>query len=306
VPDPAGERPTPPPCVALPVAPDPVTARDGTRIAAYRFGGDGPPVVLVHATGFHAHVWMPWLEPLRPRFAVYAFDLRGHGESETPEAFEAYRYETLGEDLLSVARHFGFRHCYAIGHSVGGAVIVQAEVLSPGTVERAVLFEPIILPADVSAPTQRVDAAERRRRVFASTADMLDRWRARPPFASFTPDALRSYVEHGVRRRPDGQVELKCSRHAEVSTFLQDIRSDLWTRLGDYRPPTLVLAGDRSDSRAAPLAQSQARVMANARAERVADLSHFLPFERPAEMAARAIAFLRDLESPDTTLEKGA
>jgi len=70
------------------------------------------------------------------------------------------------------------------------------------------------------------------------------------------------------------------------------VRSDLWTRLGEYRTPTLVLAGDRSDSRAAPLAERQAALMADGRAERVSGLSHFLPFERPREMAARAVAFL--------------
>ncbi len=173
-------------------------------------------------------------------------------------------------------------------------MVVQAEVLRSGTVERAALFEPIILPPDVMAPTQRVAAAERRRRVFASTEEMLERWAGRPPFASFDPEALRCYVEYGVRPRPDVGVELKCSLEAEMWTFLQDVRSDLWTRLGEYRTPTLVLAGDGSDSRAAPLAERQAALMADARAEHVPGLSHLLPFERPRQMAARAIAFLLD------------
>jgi len=269
-----------------------LTGADGLRLAAYPFGGAGPPLVLAHATGFHAHVWLPWLGAMRERFTVYAWDLRGHGESERPGNLEAFRYEALGRDLLAVADHFGLGRVFAVGHSVGGAAVVQAEVLRPGTVERATLFEPIILPPGVTAPTQRVAAAERRRRVFASTAEMLERWAGRPPFASFDPEALRDYVEHGVRPRPDGGVELKCSLEAEVWTFLQDVRSDLWTRLGEYRTPTLVLAGDRSDSRAAPLAERQAALMADGRAERVSGLSHFLPFERPREMAARAVAFL--------------
>ena len=269
-----------------------VTGPDGLRLAAYRFGGAGSPLVLAHATGFHAHVWLPWLGALRERFTVYAWDLRGHGESGRPGDLEAYRYEALGRDLLAVADRFGLGRVFAIGHSVGGAVIVQAEVLRPGTVARAVLFEPIILPPGVTAPTQRVAAAERRRRVFASTAEMLERWAGRPPFASFDPEALRGYVEHGVRPRPDGAVELKCSLEAEVGTFLQDVRSDLWARLGEYRTPTLVLAGDRSDSRAAPLAERQAARMAAARAGRLPGLSHVLPVARPREMAARALAFL--------------
>lgn len=272
--------------------PDTVVGSGGTRLAAYRFGGAGPPLLLAHATGFHARVWLPWVAELRDRFTLYGFDLRGHGESEAPKDFDAFRYEALGADLLAVVAHFGLDSVLAVGHSVGGAVIVQAEVLQPGTVARAVLFEPIILPPGVTAPTHRVAAAERRRRIFASTGEMLERWAQRAPFASFDPEALRCYVEHGVRPRPEGGVELKCSLEAEVWTFLQDVRSDLWAHLGGYRTPTLVLAGDRSDSRAAPLAERQAARMAHGRAERVAGLSHFLPFERPREMAARATAFL--------------
>jgi len=277
----------------MPVAPVVVTAADGTRLAAYGFGGEGPPLVLAHATGFHAHLWLPLLDTLREGFTVYAFDLRGHGDSETPGDFEAFRYELLGADLLAVADHFALGRVFAVGHSVGGAVIVQAEVLRPGTVRRAVLFEPIILPPGVTAPTQRVAAAERRRRVFASTDEMLARWAGRQPFASFDPAALRCYVEHGVRPRPEGGVELKCSFEAEVWTFLQDVRSDLWAHLHGYRSPTLILAGERSDSRAAPLAERQAALMADARAERVPGLSHFLPFEQPREIAARVVAFLQ-------------
>lgn len=75
--------PAPPP--PLPYAPERVTAGDGVRLAAYRFGGDGPPLLLAHATGFHAHVWLPLLGALRERFTVY---------------------EALGRDLLAVADHF--------------------------------------------------------------------------------------------------------------------------------------------------------------------------------------------------------
>jgi pimeloyl-ACP methyl ester carboxylesterase len=95
-----------------------------------------------------------------------------------------------------------------------------------------------------------------------------------------------------VRDRADGTVELKCSRDAEVATFVQDTQTGIWAELGRYRTPTLILAGDRSTSRAAPIAERQARAMPDARVERFPDLSHFLPFERPYEMADRAIAFI--------------
>lgn len=267
-------------------------ASDGERIAAYRFGGDGAPLLLVHATGFHSHCWLPLLEHLRPRFSVVAFDLPGHGESSTPEDPARYHYTRMAGDLLAVIDHFGLARVAAIGHSAGGALVVRAELLRPGTVTRAVLFEPIILPPEQQDVTRAADAARTRRTVFDSTAGMIERWSARGPFATFEPAALAAYVEYGVRDRADRTVELKCSRPAEVATFLQDTTSGIWNELGRYATPTVVYAGDRSTSRAAPLVERIAARMPDATVARLANGSHFLPFERPREMADRALAFL--------------
>ncbi len=264
----------------------------GVRLAAYRFGGHGPPLLLVHATGFHAHVWLPMLDELRARFTVFAFDLRGHGESAPAPDPGGYHYGRMGADVVAVARHFGLEAVAAIGHSVGGALVVQAELLRPGLVERAVLFEPIVLPPTITEESAAVAAARRRRHAFASTAEMLAGWSRRPPFAGLDPEALRCYVEYGVRDRPEGGVVLKCSREAEVATFREDVRSGIWGALGRYRTPTLIVTGERSTSRAAPVADAQARAMGDARVERVAGLSHFLPLERPQAMARLALGFL--------------
>lgn len=266
--------------------------RDGLRLAAYRFGGRGPGLMFVHATGFHAHVWLPMVEFLRPHFTLFGFDLPGHGESETPTDPEAHHYRRMSEDLLAVADHFALARFAGIGHSVGGALIVQAELLQPGTVTGAVLYEPIVLPPEETEETVAAAQARTRRTTFASTGEMIERWSRRGAFSTFDPGALRAYVEYGVRDRADGTVELKCSREVEVATFVQDTQSGTWPELSRYAVPTLVFAGTESTSRVLPYIEEQARLMQNARAELLAGYSHFLPFERPREMAERAIAFL--------------
>lgn len=267
--------------------------RDGVRLAAYRFGGEGPPLMLVHATGFHAHCWLPLLDLLGRHFSLYAFDLRGHGESTpAPE----YSYASMARDLLGVADHFGLAHFVAIGHSVGAALVVQASIWRPGFIPRAVLYEPIVLPPEQKDETPAAGAARTRRTVFDSTAQMIERWSARGAFATFDPAALAAYVEYGVRDRQDGTVTLKCSRDAEVATFLQDTASGIWEQLPHYRTRSLVLAGGRSTSRAAPLTERQVELMPHARCQRYPELTHFLPFERPREMAAQAVDFLTRVE----------
>lgn len=278
----------------MPIAPEFVRGTDGVRVAGYRLGGSGPPLLLAHATGFHAHVWLPLLPALAPRFTVLALDLRGHGESPAPATLEGYAWARLAGDLLAVADHFGATRFCALGHSTGGAMVVLAELARPGTVERAVLFEPIIYPPEVTEPSPVIPAAQRRQIEFASTAEMLARWSRRGALAALDPEALRCYVEYGVRPLPGGRVALKCSREAEVSTYRGDLDTGIWPRLGAYRTPTLVMTGRRDDHRRSHYAEALAAAMPHGCAERDARLGHFLPLERPREIAARALRFLRE------------
>lgn len=285
---------TPPPAGPVLVAPEAVRAAGGVRVAAYRLGGTGPPLLLAHATGLHAHVWLPLVPVLAPHFTVLALDLRGHGESEAPATLEGYAWARLAGDLLAVADHFGAVPFHALGHSTGGAMVVLAELARPGTVARAVLCEPIIYPPEVTEPSPIIPAAQKRQTEFDSTAEMLTRWSQRGPLAALDPEALRCYVEYGVRPLPDGRVTLKCSREAEVATYRGDVDTGIWARLGAYRTPTLVMTGRRDDHRRSHYAEALAAAMPHGRAERDESLGHFLPLERPREIGARAVRFLRD------------
>lgn len=61
-------------------------SRDGTLIA-YERTGTGEPLVLVHGSGDDHTRWTPVLPALARRFAVYAIDRRGRGESGDSPAY---------------------------------------------------------------------------------------------------------------------------------------------------------------------------------------------------------------------------
>ena len=64
---------------------DSFTTDDGVIIQTYDWGGEGPPLLLAHATGLHAHVWLPLVQRLRSSFHCYAIDARAQGDSTAPE-----------------------------------------------------------------------------------------------------------------------------------------------------------------------------------------------------------------------------
>src|SRR4051794_17943200 len=94
---------------------------DGTSIAWYDFDGDGPDLLLAHATGFCGEMWEPVVSAgLRDRFRCVAYDVRGHGSSGRPSGgLEAWDWHRYAEDAASVVAAARLSQPFGVGHSCG-------------------------------------------------------------------------------------------------------------------------------------------------------------------------------------------
>src|ERR1700722_5699188 len=86
--------------------PDRCTTPDGLGIAVYDFGGHGPDLLLVHATGFCAPPFWPLARPLARRFRCWGLDLRGHGRSDRPSDGD-FAWSGFATDVLTVVDQLG-------------------------------------------------------------------------------------------------------------------------------------------------------------------------------------------------------
>jgi pimeloyl-ACP methyl ester carboxylesterase len=270
-----------------------VRSEDGSEVAAYDFGGTGPPLLLGHATGFHAHLWLPVVAHLRGDFHCYAWDARGHGASGTPASGD-FDWRRSGDDAIAVARGFGLERPLGAGHSAGAAALLLAEADHPGSWRALWLYEPVV-PEWTFAPQDNPLAAgaRRRRDHFASREEARRHLGAKPPFATFAPEALDLYVEYGVVPADDGGVTLACRPEDEAATYEGGVTADARSRLGEVHVPAWVVTGSgRTDARPPGMAKAAA-LLPRGRLEVLDGLSHFAPFEEPATVAAsvrRALA----------------
>jgi len=115
---------------------------------AFRIGGKGPLIVLVHGvTGSSAH-WEPLLPLLAERFTVVAPDLLGHGRSAKPRGdYSLGAYATGIRDLLIA---LGKPSATAVGHSLGGGIAMQFAYQFPERCDRLVLVSSGGLGSEVS------------------------------------------------------------------------------------------------------------------------------------------------------------
>ena len=274
---------------------------DGVAIHYLDWGGDGPPLVLLHATGFLAALWRPIADRLASRFRVVAVDQRGHGDSGKPR--DGYRFEAFAADLQRLIEALELERPLAAGHSSGGTTIVVHAAQHPGVLRRAVLIEPILPRSDwYVAPRLRqgrnpdslADGARRRRAVWPGREELFRAYRSRPTFETWREDILRLYVEEGTRQRDDGRVELMCPPEIEAQFFEAARYVRPWPMLAQLRCPTLVLWGADSHLRGRGLDRGVGDAIQQARTVIVPDTSHFLPQEQPDEVARLIEEFLAD------------
>jgi len=266
---------------------------NGLRLHYLRWPGEGPPVVLHHATGFLARIWEPIALRLASRYQVLAYDARGHGDSDKPPT--GYEWTWLVEDLRGFLQSLGLEGVAVVGHSSGGAAALACAALYPPLIACVVALEPVITPPNVQEDGQSnplAEMARRRRQVWPHREEMLAAYRRRPTFARWREDVLRLYVEHGTRPRGDGQVELKMPGHLEALVYEGRPALNTWDLLPRVRCPVLVVRGGEHASPLYRAAEAACARLPNARLVTVAQGSHFFPMEMPEETAALIEDFL--------------
>jgi pimeloyl-ACP methyl ester carboxylesterase len=259
-----------------------IASHDGLTLAGEE-RGSGIDTLFVHANGFCKEMWRPVVAATTGVRAV-AFDQRGHGDSSTGRF--PFDWWDLGRDAhtwaggLSVPR-------LGVGHSSGGAALVMAELLAPGTWDHLILIEPIIFPGPFERAETHplVTGALRRRNAFASRAETRTAYAGRGPFAGWTHESLDLYVEYGFRDGPGGERRLACAPEVEAEYYRMATAHGAWERLVEVGCPVTMLAGEHSDSHPPDFAERLASRFRAAELITVPGASHFIPMERPEAVA---------------------
>jgi pimeloyl-ACP methyl ester carboxylesterase len=105
-----------------------VTSTDGTSIAGWRNGGDGPPVLICNGLGTPPVAWPRVIAPDRG-FRVASWYYRGTGGGERPADPERITVDDHVQDALSVMDHEGIDKallaCWSLGVNIGFELALQ-------------------------------------------------------------------------------------------------------------------------------------------------------------------------------------
>jgi len=278
-------------------------AVNGMELVAWEWPGGGLPILLLHATGFHARCWRVVAEAL-PGRRIIALDMPSHGASSNKPP--PYDWTHFGDDVHAAVDALGLGRLLGVGHSMGGHALVRAAAQQPGRYAGLLLIDPVIVDPEMARRFAGAIPAEqhpvaRRRNNWASAQQMFEAFRTRDPYSRWEPAVLHDYCRFGlVRTADDSAWELACPPNLEAEVYAGMGMDNIFELIAHLTMPVEIIRArsrrpDESllDFSPSPTWEHLVDFFPDARDEQLPDCSHFIPMERPAWTAAR-IAQLAD------------
>ncbi|MBI5200835.1 MAG: alpha/beta hydrolase [Elusimicrobia bacterium] len=121
----------------------------GVRVR-WRTYGSGSPVFLLHGMGASLYSFRGQVEEFSKRHTVHCFDWPGYGPSDQPADFD-YSPEGYSRFLVGHMDRLGIKKAHLVGNSMGGLVSIWTAMHRPDRVDKVVLIDAPVYPADKPA-----------------------------------------------------------------------------------------------------------------------------------------------------------
>ncbi len=215
---------------------------------------DKPLAVLVHGGRDHCRNWDWVAVALRGQFHLVAPDLRGHGDSDWAIG-GSYSMIDYVLDLCQLMEALGGKEVVLIGHSLGGAIVLQRAGVFPNSIRAVVAIEGVGPPPSMIQQTpahermarwigEMQGLARRKPRDYRTLDEALERMREVNPRLSV--EQARHLTVQGVRRNENGTFSWKFDNYTRASSpYLFNLKDamEIWSQI---RCPCLLVRGDES------------------------------------------------------------
>jgi pimeloyl-ACP methyl ester carboxylesterase len=240
----------------------------------YDIAGSGPPVLFTHGYQASRRMWSKQAEALKDRYTAITWDLRGHGESGTPDDPARYSHELMLGDMSALLDVAGADRAVLVGHSLGGYASLLFRLQHPERVRALVLFG--------SGPGYR-DAEARQ-----GWNDMAERFAA-------------SVEKRGLEILQKASAEVSGAAHRSPAALAHAARgmlaqkdSSVMDTITEIDVPTLVLIGSE-DKPFIGSSEYMAKKIPGAQLVVISDAGHAASIEQPEAFNAALLGFLDDL-----------
>ncbi len=275
---------------------------NGLRIHYFEWQGRGRrPLILMHGLRDYAYYWQDCANRLLDDFHIYAFDQRGHGESE--QAPGGYLVWALASDLAAFVDTIGLSASGGfdlLGLSLGSRCSMAYARESWPRLRHLVLVDMGPQMAKVAARNLQASMTAKSDLPPSSFTrqQALDFFRQQWP--TLDQPSLERLIQNAVQQGEGGLYSNRYDRRlADVTTKAAIVEIDfLWQSLTRIQCPTLVLRGEHSRVLDEEISARMLQSLPNGKLYVFKDTAHSLPRLRPQQFARVVRAFLLDQPLP--------
>jgi pimeloyl-ACP methyl ester carboxylesterase len=260
--------------------------------------GEGPLVILLHGFPEFWYAWRRQIPALAAAgFRVVAPDMRGYNLSDKPGEVSAYGIGTLARDVQGLIHACGEKRAHVVGHDWGGGVAWMFAMQHPDALAKLAILNsphPLAMLRGLRSPRQMIKSwymfafqlpilPERAMR--ANGYELLIRPLRDEPTTpgAFDAQDLAAYAE--AFARPGALTGM--------TNYYRAMMRGRPPKMTPIDSPVLILWGDADPHIGSELATPDPKMVPNARVELLRGASHWVQHDRPEQVNAKLIDYLR-------------
>lgn len=254
--------------------------------------GQGPTLVLIHGFSDNLTMWYNQVPVFSKTSRVLIYDVRGHGETDTPDT--EVSMDLLAEDLKALLDALEIEKCCVLGYSMGGRIGLSFALKYPEHTAGLVFANSAVTGPDRQPSPEELKAMMERRQAMmelletgnieAIASDMAERSMA-PGFRERNPEVFKKYE----------QVKLKNNPRA-FKTIMEGMARSMMNPpdLGLLQCPALIIAGEHDGFMALDASRAMEKKIKNATLA-VFPTGHATAIEMPEEFNGTVLDFLKNI-----------
>ena len=208
-----------------------------------QWGEQGPPIIFVHGLTANAFCFQAFADDLTRDHRVFAYDLRGRGDSDKPES--GYSIPIHAADLAELIDEWELNRPVVAGHSSGAFIALYLAAHYPEKLSKLILIDAgasVAWKTIEEQPAWLTASINRLGTPVATFEEYMQRLKAAPFLGPYWNPYFDLYFEHDIYPKSDGSVVSKAFREG----IIEDNKYNLY----EYKPeeqwrdvtvPTLLL-----------------------------------------------------------------
>jgi len=261
----------------------PFVENDGLKLYYEFEPGKLPAMVFIHGWTANMNFWKEQRAYFSGKNAMLFIDNRGHGKSDKPKEYEAYRLEKFVSDLEAVVSTLKLEDFVLLGHSFGTMISmkyceehgdkVKALVLIGGGT-RIKTFHKLFYPISrlLSAINYESSVKLVENLSFVKEAVQLKEW------------ALKQVLEN-------------TPRYSAMNGYKTLTRVDLRDTARKIDKPTLIIVGEKDALLPVGKSEELRRLIRNSRLVVIPNAGHCVQLEKPGDVNEEIEKFCMELNS---------